>query len=300
MLRDLFIGGVLGVTLWGWRTFRSTAPQEPEPSDRPVAPPDSIDPAQKIKTLQQQLSKTQKALAIAVAKRAEAETQVSELNQLATDRAIELVQLQADSAELLAQVAQLSQKRTRKKRTPKAEVSPDPLLESLSEGSTELSAAIPTDLTAGLPTELPTESLIEPPIEPEVTQPVLERVPNAEPLTLDLSLIHQKQAETAVASQLLQTVFTETAAETDRSGVAQAHSPTVGLDLPHTEFLKALSQQSNWDRHDLLALAQSHGLMLDGALEAINDAALDQCDEPLMEGDDPITLDPVVLRELLV
>ena len=267
MLRDLFIGGVLGAGLWGWRTFRSTTPQDPEaPQNLPVAPSDRVDSIQKIKTLQQQLAKTQKELKIAVAKRAEAETQVSELNQLATDRAIELIQLQADSAELLAQVAQLSQKRTRKKRTPKAEEQPEPV-----------------------------SSDQEVPV-PEVTPPVREAVPS-EPLTLDLSLIHQKQAETAVASQLLQTVFTE-AAVSDSPTAVQSISPS-GLDLAHTNFLKALSQQSSWNRQDLLALAQAHELMLDGALEAINDAALDQYDEPLTEGEDPITLDPDVLRELL-
>jgi TerB-C domain len=278
MLRDLLIGGLLGTALWGWRAYRLTirsagneSVEGSTVSQNDVSQNENCSSSQ-IQTLQRQLVQAQKELAIAVAKRAEAETQVSELNQLATDRAIELIQLQADSAELLAQVAQLSQKRPRKKRAPKVEAS-------------------------SLPSELPSEQ----PSELALQEPILEPVPSSEPLDLDLSLIHQKQAETAVASQLLQTVFTETASPESERAVS-AQNPviaTTGLDSAHSAFLKVLSQQSSWNRQDLLAIAQEHGLMPDGALEVINDAALDQCDEPLTEGDDPVMLDPNVLRELL-
>ncbi|NJN58522.1 MAG: hypothetical protein HC879_14000 [Leptolyngbyaceae cyanobacterium SL_5_9] len=40
-------------------------------------------------------------------------------------------------------------------------------------------------------------------------------------------------------------------------------------------------------------------LMLDGALEVINEAAFDRCDEAVTEGDNPIEVNSDVLRELL-
>lgn len=280
MFRDLVIGGVLGVALWGWRAYRSTI----EPMDELLAgdqvePTNENQPAAQIETLQKQLAKTKKELAIALAKRAEAETQVSELNQLATDRAIELVQLQADSAELLAQVEKLSQKRPRKKRVPKVDIELQP----------EQPEEIAPDLSElGLP-----ES---PGSEPKVS----------EPLVLNLSLIDQKQAETAAAAQLLQPIFMEenpTEAtlgnDSGQSGAIIATLSAAGLDEAHTSFLHILSRQPSWDRQDLVKVAQNNGLLLDGVLEVINEAAIERCDDALTEGDDPIELNPDVLQELL-
>jgi TerB-C domain len=266
MLRDLLIGGMLGVTLWGWRTYRATVlPENGQDGEQPQ------DAAQKLQSLQKQLSRTQKELAVAVAKRAEAETQVSELNQLATDRAIELVQLQADSAALLAQVAQLSQKRPRKKRVSKTDAPATPI-----EGAPKMEV-----------------------------QPVLDSVDSgtdsAQPLALDLSAIGRKQAEATAAAQLLQPIFTESHAP-DTAPASEQHQSaiaTVGLDETHLSFLRVLSQQSSWNRETLVEIAQASGLLLDGVLEVINDAAIDRCDEALTEGDDPIELNPDVLQELL-
>jgi hypothetical protein len=269
MFRDLFIGAVLGVALWGWRAYRSTIEPINDVSvgDRPASQNENP-PAAQIQTLQQQLAQTQRELAIALAKRAEAETQVSELNQLATDRAIELVQLQSDSAELLAQVEKLSQKRPRKKRVPKTDIKlqPEQLKESI---------------------------------------PDLPELSTSEPLRLDLSLIDQKQAETVAAAQLLQPIFTEEPPAEAVLGRNSGQSGGVailsaaGLDEAHTSFLHILSQQPSWNRQELVQVAQDNGLLLDGVLEVINEAAIERCDDVLTEGDDPIELNPDVLQELL-
>jgi hypothetical protein len=37
----------------------------------------------------------------------------------------------------------------------------------------------------------------------------------------------------------------------------------------------------------------------DGALDALNDAAFEKCNEPLCEGDDPITFNPRAMEALL-
>ena len=46
-------------------------------------------------------------------------------------------------------------------------------------------------------------------------------------------------------------------------------------------------------------LAEKHGLLPDGALDTINDAALELCDEMLCEGDQVLTLNQEVLKEML-
>ena len=44
------------------------------------------------------------------------------------------------------------------------------------------------------------------------------------------------------------------------------------------------------------ALAAALGLMTDGALEHLNEAAFDHADGPLTEGDDPLEINPDILE----
>lgn len=45
-------------------------------------------------------------------------------------------------------------------------------------------------------------------------------------------------------------------------------------------------------------LAGELGLLPDGALEVINEAAFDRCGAPLLEGDEIIEIDPQILENL--
>lgn len=62
-----------------------------------------------------------------------------------------------------------------------------------------------------------------------------------------------------------------------------------GLDAAHTALARRLGSQESWTRADAEDVAAGVGLpLLDGALDRINEAALDVCGEPLVEGDDPL------------
>lgn len=243
MFRDLLIGGFLGIAVWLWRIQKRQA---------------SSAQAQAIGNLPPSAN-LEDQLALALEQRTQAETQIAELNQLATDRAIELIQLQVENAELRDKIAELSQKKTRKKRTPKIEIEP------------------------------PTPETHTEPLQAPETAPVF---------ALNLDLIQEKQIETTAATQLLQTVFVE---EPIAVGVAQplSNGEMIGLDVAHSTFLQILSQQLHWTREDLAQQAQQADLLLDGALEVINDIAFDRCDEALTDGEDPIELNPDVLQVLL-
>jgi hypothetical protein len=242
MFRDLLIGVFLGIAVWFWRSQKQRIISVPEQSVGNL--PSGI-------SLEEQL-------ALALEQRSQAETQIAELNQLATDRAIELIQLQVENAELRDKIAELSQKKTRKKRTPKIEIdSPAP--------------------------------------EPH-TEPL--QAPEAPPVfALNLDLIQEKQIETTAATQLLQSVFVEEPVK--NFSQPPSHGETIGLDVAHSTFLQILSQQLHWTREDLAQQAQQADLLLDGALEVINDIAFDRCDEALTDGEDPIELNPDVLQVLL-
>ncbi|MGB8700921.1 MAG: tellurite resistance TerB C-terminal domain-containing protein [Thermosynechococcaceae cyanobacterium] len=233
---------------------------------------------QQIASLQKQLVQIQSELTIALAQQAEAETQAAELNQLATDRAIELVQLQADVAELSAKVAELSPKRTRAKGT-----------------TAKRQTDAPTDPKEPTPKKRSTakkEKAIA--VLQEFVQEPDPKAVEAKPLTLDLNLIEAKQAESAAAAQLLQSVFAEEAVPE-----APVLGDVAGLNATQARFLQTLSRQITWNRQDLMHIAQEAGVLLDGVLEVLNELAFERCDEALTEGEDPIEINPDVLQELL-
>ena len=59
-----------------------------------------------------------------------------------------------------------------------------------------------------------------------------------------------------------------------------------------------LLSRPEWSREELLDAAADLDLMLDGALEHINEASFDAYDSPLTEGENPITVNIEVLEKL--
>jgi hypothetical protein len=127
---------------------------------------------------------------------------------------------------------------------------------------------------------------------------------------LDRSRIAELQAETEKASELLSTIFTEiddpatsplsqlVVAEATAEAETSDPQELLGLDQAHAALLRAMLTHPEWSRDELLAMAASFELMLDGALEQINEAAFDSFDEPMLEGDDPVTVNSDLLGKL--
>ena len=80
--------------------------------------------------------------------------------------------------------------------------------------------------------------------------------------------------------------------------VAEAPYGLKGLDGAHASFVNQLISRPEWTREELLDLASDLDLMLDGALERINEAAFDAHDGPLTEGDDPVTINRDILEKV--
>jgi uncharacterized tellurite resistance protein B-like protein len=75
---------------------------------------------------------------------------------------------------------------------------------------------------------------------------------------------------------------------------AESHgreSRLLGLDPEHSAFLRVLLTRPSWSRAELGEVAADMELMLDGALERVNEATLDTLDNRIAEGDDPIEID---------
>lgn len=72
-----------------------------------------------------------------------------------------------------------------------------------------------------------------------------------------------------------------------------------GLDSAHSALAAHLLAQTTWERADAEKAAGNLGLlMLAGAIDRINEAAMDICGEPLIDGDDPLELNHYAAQEL--
>jgi len=120
---------------------------------------------------------------------------------------------------------------------------------------------------------------------------------------LDVDRIAVLQQDTARVSAMLSEIFTEEVPDQDLQEPAEPapeDQPTLlpGLDEPHCAFTRLLLTRPQWTRTELEDAAADLGLMLDGALEQINEAAFDVLDAPLCEGDDPIDVDTELLEKI--
>lgn len=117
--------------------------------------------------------------------------------------------------------------------------------------------------------------------------------------TLDMDRIAQLQRETAEVSALLAGVFSDEApASPDLPPPLPEADSVNGLDSGLSAFLRLLVSRLQWSRAELETATRHLDLMLDGALEQVNEMAYERFDMPVSEGDDPIEINPDILDEL--
>jgi hypothetical protein len=123
--------------------------------------------------------------------------------------------------------------------------------------------------------------------------------------TLDAERVKALQAETERVSAMLTGIFSSDDEPTHAPAAvkeplveADAASPGLwGLDSAHANFATALLDRTQWSRSELEELAEDRELMLDGALERINEACLDATGEALLEGTDPVDVNRGVMHQ---
>lgn len=135
---------------------------------------------------------------------------------------------------------------------------------------------------------------------------------------LDQEKIRQLKDESAKVSSLLASIFIEeepplvttspahtTVDSTPESGdteeedlVTSNETLVLGLDVVHSSLARKLLEQAEWSRQELLDIAGDLDVMLDGALEQINEASFEHLDMPFTEGDDPVMITTEVLEKM--
>jgi TerB N-terminal domain/TerB-C domain len=115
--------------------------------------------------------------------------------------------------------------------------------------------------------------------------------------------VTRKMAETAAVSALLASIFTDDGLAAGASAAParldSARLDSAGLDVAHSGLLGELAARSSWSRADFADLAARHGVMPSGALDLINDVAMEAAGELAIEGDDELIINGDALRELL-
>lgn len=117
---------------------------------------------------------------------------------------------------------------------------------------------------------------------------------------LDLQRIDAKLKESKSVAALLGTIFIEDESPVP-SPIPELDATALrvrGLDSQYTPFFAELLQRDSWSRVDLESLAERHSVLVDGAIDAINEVALDTTDEMLCEGDDPVLVSAAVAKEM--
>jgi uncharacterized tellurite resistance protein B-like protein len=141
--------------------------------------------------------------------------------------------------------------------------------------------------------------------------------PAARGFALDRASIDAKMRDTAAVSAMLADIFDEDTAPVPAgrrvaaapaeavspAGTSQPDTPAVpliaGLDVSHSQLFQLVTGQAEIGRDEFDAHCRPLGLLPNGALDTLNDAALELCDEPLFDGDDHLTINPYALEEML-
>jgi hypothetical protein len=128
------------------------------------------------------------------------------------------------------------------------------------------------------------------------------------PILLNAEKVKQLRAASDAVTQRLAVIFDAENAATlaaekkekeDQSPATVPEETLLSLDVPHAELLGLLTGRTQWTRAEFEELCADKGLMPDGAIERINDAAFTKFDQAIIEGEDPLEIAVQVLQDTL-
>ncbi len=117
-------------------------------------------------------------------------------------------------------------------------------------------------------------------------------------LALDPERLARTRADSVRVAAELAEIFAEDEPAPPPPPAAEA-TAVGGLDPAHARLFHRLVEQDTWSRAEFDALAAETGLLPDGALEVLNEAAYDRAGEPLCEGADPIEINQDIVKDML-
>ncbi|GIU47602.1 TerB N-terminal domain-containing protein [Shewanella algidipiscicola] len=114
---------------------------------------------------------------------------------------------------------------------------------------------------------------------------------------LDEGILAMHESDTNDAKSMLESIFAvDEEAELEVSPTADVNEE--GLDSPYKELFETLIAKESWPRKEVHELCSKLNIMVDGALETINDWAYDKVDAPVLDDDGDIYVDLEIVEEL--
>ncbi|MBI2517495.1 MAG: TerB N-terminal domain-containing protein [Opitutae bacterium] len=126
------------------------------------------------------------------------------------------------------------------------------------------------------------------------------------PIRLDASKVRQLREASEQITKKLAIIFNadqppeESVPEVEKDPAGVDPTATVlVLDEAHSGLLMLLTGRPQWSRTEFEEVCADRGLMPDGAIERINEAAFSKFDQPVIDGDDPLEIAMHLLEEQL-
>lgn len=121
--------------------------------------------------------------------------------------------------------------------------------------------------------------------------------------SLDEEVLRLHESETKDVQKMLDAIFLqeeETEGKDSHPATMQPNAVTRqdGLDEQHRRLFQTLMGKSEWSRAEVQSICDAYGLLVDGAMETINDWAYELVDAPVLEEDGAIFLDHEIVEEL--
>ena len=138
-------------------------------------------------------------------------------------------------------------------------------------------------------------SIPEPPPEPHAS--------GNGALRLDHARISSIMADTQRASQVLSQIFVEETAEDDPAPGEDEQDDAApafyaALDSPHRALVEELLTRPSWTDTEIGQLIGQFGLMVEGAIETVNEWAFDQFEDVLLDPDGDYLVNPAIVEAL--
>lgn len=121
--------------------------------------------------------------------------------------------------------------------------------------------------------------------------------------SLNQELLRRRTEETHKARSVLEEIFAEreeNQTETNStSAIFSSDNPLNSLDKAHQDLFRCLVQRETWDRGKVQLRCKELGLMVDGAMEKLNEWFFENVNTPLIEDGDTVWIDVNSAKEIM-
>nr|WP_282597306.1 tellurite resistance TerB C-terminal domain-containing protein [Vibrio crassostreae] len=112
--------------------------------------------------------------------------------------------------------------------------------------------------------------------------------------SIDKAVLAIHENDTKNAKSMLESIFVEEEPVIE----VEVQGNSDGLDDAHKAVYNIMVTKDQWSRNEVQSIFSEHKLMIDGAIETINDWSFDMVDAPVLEQDDDIFIDLEIVEEL--